>query len=90
MTIDAANVLSLLYVAVFPSTIAYLCFNRGVQLIGPNRAAPFFHLVPAFGTVMSIVFLGEHPQLFHFIGFALVLIGVFVASRRPVKPAAGV
>src|SRR5436189_36064 len=88
MTIDAANVLSLLYVAVFPSTIAYLCFNRGVQLIGPNRAAPFFHLVPAFGTVMSIVFLGERPQLFHFIGFALVLTGVFVASRRPVKPAA--
>jgi drug/metabolite transporter (DMT)-like permease len=39
--------------------------------------------VPAFGTIMSIVFLGERPQLFHFIGFALVLTGVFVASRRP-------
>jgi drug/metabolite transporter (DMT)-like permease len=32
---------------------------------------------------MSIVFLGEHPQLFHFVGFALVLTGVFVASRKP-------
>ena len=28
-------------VAVFPSTLAYLCFNRGVQLVGANRAAPF-------------------------------------------------
>jgi len=83
MQLDAANLLSLLYVAVFPSTLAYLCFNRGVQLIGANRAAPFFHVVPAFGTVMSIVFLGEHPQPFHFIGFALVLTGVFVASRKP-------
>ena len=54
-----------------------------MQLIGANRAAPFFHVVPVFGTVMSIVFLGEHPQLFHFIGFALVLTGVFVASRKP-------
>jgi drug/metabolite transporter (DMT)-like permease len=35
-----------------------------------------------FGTAMSIVFLGEHPQIFHFIGFALVLAGVFVASRK--------
>ena len=81
MELDTANLLSLLYVAVFPSTLAYLCFNRGVQLIGANRAAPFFHLVPAFGSVMAITFLGERPQLFHVIGFALVLTGVFVASR---------
>jgi drug/metabolite transporter (DMT)-like permease len=82
MKIDTANLLTLAYVALFPSTIAYLCYNRGVQLIGANRAAPFFHVVPVFGTVMSIVFLGEHPQAFHFIGFALVLTGVFVASRK--------
>jgi len=83
MQIDTANLLTLFYVALFPSTLAYLCFNRGVQLIGANRAAPFFHVVPVFGTVMSIFFLGEHPQAFHFIGFALVLTGVFVASRKP-------
>jgi drug/metabolite transporter (DMT)-like permease len=82
MTIDAKNILSLVYVAVFPSTVAYLCFNRGVQLIGANRAAPFFHVVPVFGAAMAMVFLGERPQLFHFIGFALVLTGVYVASRR--------
>ena len=83
MQIDTANLLTLFYVALFPSTLAYLCFNRGVQLIGANRAAPFFHVVPVFGTIMSIVFLGEHPQAFHFLGFALVLAGVFVASRKP-------
>ena len=83
MQLNTANLLTLFYVAVFPSTLAYLCFNRGVQLIGANRAAPFFHVVPVFGAVMSIVFLGEHPQPFHFIGFALVLTGVFVASRKP-------
>jgi drug/metabolite transporter (DMT)-like permease len=82
MTLDAKNLLSLFYVAVFPSTVAYLCFNRGVQLIGANRAAPFFHVVPVFGAVMAIVFLGERPQPFHFIGFALVLTGVYAASRR--------
>jgi drug/metabolite transporter (DMT)-like permease len=83
MQLNASNLLSLFYVAVFPSTLAYLCFNRGVQLIGANRAAPFFHVAPVFGTIMSIIFLGEHPQAFHFIGFALVLTGVFVASRKP-------
>jgi drug/metabolite transporter (DMT)-like permease len=83
MQVSAANMLTLFYVAVFPSTVAYLCFNRGVQLIGANRAAPFFHLVPVFGAVMAFVFLGERPHPFDLIGFALVLTGVFVASRKP-------
>jgi drug/metabolite transporter (DMT)-like permease len=82
MQLTGNNLLMLFYVAVFPSTIAYLCFNRGIQLIGANRAAPFFHVVPVFGSVMAIVFLGERPQLFHIVGFALVLTGVFVASRK--------
>ena len=82
MALDARNLASLFYVAVFPSKLAYLCFNRGVLLIGANRAAPFFHVVPVFGSLMAIVFLGERPQLFHVIGFALVLTGVFVASRK--------
>jgi drug/metabolite transporter (DMT)-like permease len=82
MAINTANLLTIFYVAVFPSTLAYLCYNRGIQLIGANRAAPFFHMVPLFGAVMAMVFLGERPQLFHFVGFALVLTGVFVASRK--------
>ena len=80
---NAANLLTLFYVSVFPSTLAYLCFNRGVHLIGANRAAAFFHVVPVFGAAMAIVFLGEQPRLFHVTGFALVLAGVFVASRKP-------
>ena len=77
MQFDTANLLTLFYVAVFPSTVAYLCFNRGVHLIGANRAAAFFHVIPVFGAAMAIVFLGEQPQLFHVIGFALVLIRRF-------------
>ena len=63
MEFNTANLPTPFYVAVFPSALAYLCFNRGVQLIGANRAAPFFHVVPVFGATMSIAFLGEHPRL---------------------------
>jgi drug/metabolite transporter (DMT)-like permease len=87
MQLDVANFLTLFYVSTFPSAIAYLCFNRGVELIGANRAAPFFHVVPVFGSVMAFVFLGERPQPFHLIGFALVISGVFVASRAPARAA---
>ena len=82
MQMTIPNLLSLIYVAVFPSTLAYLCYNRGVQLIGANRAAPFGHLIPVFGTVLAIGFLGEQMHLFHIVGFTLVIVGVFVAARK--------
>jgi len=79
---DALTLATLVYVVIFPSTLAYLFFNRGIALIGPNRAAPFLHLVPVFGSVMAIALLGEQPKLFHLIGYVLVLSGVVIASRQ--------
>jgi len=79
---DTETLLTLGYVIIFPSLLAYLCYNRGVELIGANRSAPFYHLIPVFGSVLAIVFLGEQPKLFHVVGYALVLTGVFIAARK--------
>ncbi|MGC2085670.1 MAG: DMT family transporter [Bradyrhizobium sp.] len=81
LRLDLETGLTLGYVIVFASTLAYLFFNRGISLIGPNRAAPFLHLVPVFGSVLAIVLLGEALKPFHLIGYALVLAGVLTASR---------
>ena len=74
--------LSVGYVAIFPSILAYLCFNRGVELLGANRAGLFIHLMPVFGSLMAILFLGEHFRLFHAIGIALILSGIFLTTRK--------
>jgi drug/metabolite transporter (DMT)-like permease len=79
---DALTLASVIYVVIFPSSLAYLCFNRGIALIGPNRAAPFFHLMPVFGSAMAILLLGEQPRLFHLVGYLMVLAGVVIASRQ--------
>jgi drug/metabolite transporter (DMT)-like permease len=79
---DMISMATLGYAVIFPSTLAYLFFNRGLALIGPNRAAPFFHLVPVFGSAMAILLLGEQLRLFHLVGYVLVLAGVVIASRR--------
>jgi drug/metabolite transporter (DMT)-like permease len=81
---DTTTMLTLIYMATLPSLVAYLFYNRGVELIGPNRAAPFYHLIPIFGSVLAILLLGERPELYHAIGYALVLTGVAVATTRPV------
>jgi drug/metabolite transporter (DMT)-like permease len=82
LKLDTITMVTLVYVVIFPSTLAYLFFNRGIATIGPNRAAPFFHLVPVFGSVMAILLLGEQPRLFHLAGYIMVFAGVVIASRK--------
>ncbi len=80
MTLDAATVGSVLYVALFASLAAYAAWNRGVLAIGANRAGVFLHLMPAFGSVLAAVLLGEAFRPFHLAGIALILAGVTLAS----------
>ena len=82
VVLDAESFISFAFVCIFPSLLGYLFLNRGIELIGANRAAPFIHLVPVFGSVMAIVLLGEQFQLYHAIGYGLVFTGITVATRR--------
>jgi len=82
VTLDAESFLAFTFVCIFPSLLGYLFLNRGIELIGANRAAPFIHLVPVFGSVLAIVLLGEQFQLYHAIGYGLVFTGITVATRR--------
>jgi drug/metabolite transporter (DMT)-like permease len=82
MVFDRESLLTCIYVCIFPSLLGYLFLNRGIELIGANRAAPFMHLSPVFGSVMAIVFLGEQFQLYHAIGYGLVFAGITVATHK--------
>lgn len=70
------------YVALFPSIVAYLCFNRVVELVGANTAGLIIHLVPVFGSLLAILFLGERLHWYHGVGIALIAAGIALATRR--------
>jgi len=73
-------VAAVLYVACFASIGAYLCWNRGVELVGPNNAGFTIHLLPAFGTLLAAVVLHEEVHAFHAVGIATILFGVWLAT----------
>ncbi len=83
MRLTPVTVGAVAYVALFPAIVAYLCFNRGVELLGANRAGHFFHLQPAFGVVLAMLFLGERFQPYHAAGIALIATGILLATLRP-------
>jgi drug/metabolite transporter (DMT)-like permease len=76
---------AVLYFAMFPSLLAYLCFNRGVQLLGPNPVAALYPLIIVFGSVQAMLLLGEVPQWFHFVGTVFIVGGVLLATRMTAK-----
>ncbi len=81
--LSTGSISALLYVAIFPSILAYICYNRGVQLIGSNRAGAFLHVVPLFGALLAVLTLGEKLELFHLAGFVLIISGVILTTRKP-------
>jgi drug/metabolite transporter (DMT)-like permease len=82
MVVDSASLLSFAFICIFPSLLGYMFLNRGIELVGANRAAPFIHLVPVFGSVLAIVFLGERFELYHAVGYGLVFAGITIATRK--------
>ncbi len=76
--------LAMAYIAIFPSFIAYLFFNRGIELIGAARASQSWHLMPVFGSILAVLFLGETFYLYHAVGIALIAAGIVLASIKPV------
>ncbi|MCD6043129.1 MAG: EamA/RhaT family transporter [Burkholderiales bacterium] len=77
-----AEAAGVLYMGICASVLAYICWNRGVALVGANAAGFTVHLLPAFGTVLAILFLGERFSSFHAAGIATILAGVLVATRK--------
>lgn len=79
--LNAATLATFLYVGTLPSVAAYYCYNYGVAQVGAARAGTFIHLMPAFGAVLSLLFLGETIRAYHVAGIGAILVGVVVSTR---------
>ena len=73
---------AILYSAVASLLIAYAGWSYVVARLGAARAGATLHLMPAFGVLLSALFLGEYPRWFHFAGIALILAGVALSSLK--------
>ena len=79
---QAASWLAIGYVCLFPSLIAYLFFNRGVELLGSATAGLYLNIMPVIGALLAVAILAEPFRWFHFIGMGLIGAGIIAAARR--------
>lgn len=79
-SIDLEGWLIVAYTIIFPSILSQMFYVRGVELIGSNRASLFVNLIPLFGTVGSVIVLGEALEGFHLVAAILVAAGIVLAE----------
>ena len=72
----------LFYVVVFPAIAAYYCWQKGVEIIGPNRASMFIQLMPLFSAVMAIIIFNEKFELYHFVGATFIVSGIYLSNKK--------
>lgn len=74
-------VAGLLYIAIFASIVAFLSWNRAIELAGPQRCAGFLNMIPMFSTVFAMGFTGESFHLYHLLGVVFIIAGVYMTQR---------
>ena len=82
LNLNKEFLLILIYVAVFPAIAAYYFWQKGIEIIGPNRSTMFIQLMPLFSAVMAIIFFKEKFELYHFTGAILILSGIYLSNRK--------
>ena len=85
MNFTQASIGSIVYVALFSSILAYIFWNRAIQIIGANKTGIFIHLMPVFSIILAIIFLDETLKGYHIIGTILIFSGIFLTTAENLK-----
>ena len=81
VTLELPFILTLIYVVLFPGLASFICWIKGIGLIGANRSGIFLHLMPIFSTMMAILIFNEKIMIFHLVGAILIISGIVLSSK---------
>lgn len=82
-TVSSESALSLLALGIFCTALAFISFFIVMKEIGPARASIGTYVNTAVAVVLGVIILSEPLTLGIIIGLPLVMIGSFLASRKP-------
>ncbi|MEM9214161.1 MAG: DMT family transporter [Cyanobacteria bacterium P01_F01_bin.150] len=82
---NASIILALIYVGVLSSVVAFLAWNKAIDLIGPSRTALTYYLIPIFSGIFAWIFLGEAIVPVHIFSMFLIVIGIITTNQTGEK-----
>ena len=82
LNINLPFILTLSYVVLFPGLASFICWIKGIAIIGSNRSGIFLHLMPIFSTILAILIFKEKFMNFHLSGAIFIIGGILLSSRK--------
>ena len=80
--LNIETLIAVLIVAIVPGLGAYLGYARIQRALGASPTALILYLAPVYTALMAWLVLGESLQLYHLIGAALILPGIYLSTRK--------
>lgn len=81
--VSQSSLLSVIALGIFPTAMAFVVFFAVLREVGPARASLVTYLNTAFAVVLGVLILSEPLTLGIIVGLPLVLIGSYLASKKP-------
>ena len=82
LNVNLPFILTLSYVVLFPGLASFICWIKGIALIGSNKSGIFLHLMPIFSTLLAIIIFNEKFMNFHLFGAVFIVGGIFLSSKK--------
>ena len=79
---NSAQWITVAYLGIISTVLAYVMFVRGIEIIGPTAASSYVFLVPVFGVIGGWALLGERIGTSMIVGFILIVAGVREVQRQ--------
>lgn len=81
-TWNATSFLTVGFLAVFASFGAYQVYGLVQRTLGAGPTSLLMYLIPVYNGLLAWLLLGEALEAYHLLGAALVLPGIWLATRR--------
>lgn len=76
------TVIAILYTGLASSAVGFIAWNRGVEIVGSQRAGVFLNLIPVLSVGLAFLLLGERLEVYHAVACLLVFGGLALALSR--------
>ena len=86
--IALSNLALLLFISIFITGIAYICYFYAIEQLSITFASLIFFIKPVLVPILAIIFLSEKPQVNFWFGLVLIVSGsviIFTENKKKVN-----
>ena len=79
LEINLNTLISILYLGVFASIIAFILWSGAIEILGPTKTSIIYYSLPVFSALLAYLFLAEVTGIIHIVSIILIFIGIWIA-----------